>query len=384
MRHSGFMRRLARAVLSGLAVISIVVAALAVSGASGVGRAASVPPPCAPPGPTPTPPGSTTITTIEQAYYCVFANYYSGPVLDDRVLLAGAFAGLTQELEQLGIDQPDATMPALAGSRVSDWAAFAAVYQQVLSQARPTAAQQQELAAATMNGMIASLGDNHAHWAYPQTPPGARPGQEYDLGLITSPSVLLAASAPAEALPPLYVTAVRPFSPAASAGIRPGDVIGSVNDSPPFASGVLSPGAVSPLLLNSYPLPAHVTLGLQRPVTGRTWTVTLAPALYDGPPPAVSARLLDGHIAYVTFPEFFPGAAAQVLNAIASMAKQAALHGVIVDLRGNTGFSGDEASKLLGAFEHGQPYDYNCDVRGSCTPSYPDASTRCCTCRWSC
>jgi len=229
------VRSVARAVLSGLAVISVAAAALAVSGAPGVARTATVPPPCAPPGPTQTPTRPTTITTIEQAYYCVFANYYSGPVLDDRVLLAGAF--------------------------------------------------------------------------------------------------------------------------------------------PPFAGGVLSPGAVSPLLLNTYPLPAHVMLRLQRPATGRTWTVTLAPAPYNGPPPAVSARLLDGHIAYVAFPEFFPGAASQVLADIASMAKKATLHGVIVDLRGNTGFSGDEVTALLGAFEHGRAYDYNCDVQGICTPTYPDAST---------
>jgi len=35
----------------------------------------------------------TTVNTIEQAYYCVFANYYGGPGLDDRVLLAGASTG---------------------------------------------------------------------------------------------------------------------------------------------------------------------------------------------------------------------------------------------------------------------------------------------------
>ena len=48
---------------------------------------------------------------------------------------------------------------------------------------------------------------------------------------------------------------------------------------------------------------------LQRPATGRTWTVTLTPALYQAPPPAVSAKLLDGDIAYVQLPGFYPGAA---------------------------------------------------------------------------
>ena len=71
----------------------------------------------------------TTVTTIEQAYYCVLAHYYAAPVLDDQVLLADAFAGFTQELDRLGLDQPDATMPALTGHRDQDWAALAAVYQ---------------------------------------------------------------------------------------------------------------------------------------------------------------------------------------------------------------------------------------------------------------
>ncbi len=125
------------------------------------------------------------MTTIGQAYYCVFAHYYAGPVLDDRVLLAGAFAGFTQELDRLGMDQPDATMPALTGNRDRDWAAFAAVYQKVTSQLPASPAQRQELAAATMTAMIASLDNNHARWSYPAPPPRDVPG---DLGILTSPA----------------------------------------------------------------------------------------------------------------------------------------------------------------------------------------------------
>jgi carboxyl-terminal processing protease len=240
---------LAAAVVLALAAVLALVACTA--GAGGTAHAEQAggqpPPPCARPSwPTRPTPSPTTVTTIEQAYHCIFARYYGGPVLDDRVLLAGAFAGLTQELDRLGLDQPDATMPTLTGSRYSDWAAFATVYQHVTSQAHPSAAQQQELAAATMDGMIASLDDNHAGWHYRDLPPpGFQPGDEYGLGIWTSPSFLLAAGAPAEALPPLNVTKVNSASPAASGGIRPGDIIESVNGSPPFAHGVLSPGASS-------------------------------------------------------------------------------------------------------------------------------------------
>jgi carboxyl-terminal processing protease len=358
--------------LSAVAAIGLpaVIAAPAASA-----EVAAQPPACSTPPPTAPPLKPTTITTIEQAYYCVFANYYSGPELDDQVLLAGAFAGFTQELDRLGIDQPDATMPALTGDRDSDWAAFAAVYDTVLSHAHPAAAQQQELAAATMNGMIGGLDDNHASWDYPEYPPGGQPGDAYGLGILTSPSLFLADTAPGEALPPLYVTTVGPGSPAAASGIRPGDVIESVNGSPPFASGTVSPGALAPLVNDTYPLPGHVALRLYRPATGRTWTVTLSPALFKGSAPAVSSRLLDGHIAYVQLPSFYPGAATQVLDAITTLGKHAKLRGVILDLRGNSGGLATEVAQLLAAFEHGTPWSYDCTVTGTCTANYPDSTT---------
>ena len=155
-------------------------------------QSAGKPPPCSANPPPQAPPlHPTTVTTIGQAYYCVFAHYYAGPVLDDRVLLAAAFAGFTQELDRLGMDQPDATMPALTGDRDRDWTAFAAVYQKVTSQLPASPAQRQELAAATMTAMVASLDNNHAEWSYPAPPPGTVPG---DLGIMTSPAPYVATS----------------------------------------------------------------------------------------------------------------------------------------------------------------------------------------------
>jgi len=229
-----------------LPVLAVLVLA-ACSGAAGspapARQVSGQPPPCSANPPPQAPPAEpTTVTTIGQAYYCIFANYYAGPVLDDRVLLAAAFAGFTQELDQLGMDQPDATMPALTGHRDSDWNAFAAVYQKVTSQLPASPAQRQEIAAATMTAMVASLDNNHAQWSYPAPPPGDVPG---DLGIMTSPGYPLTDTAPQEALPPLFVTAVLPGSPAASHGLRPGDVIVSVNGAPPFADGIISEGVMN-------------------------------------------------------------------------------------------------------------------------------------------
>jgi carboxyl-terminal processing protease len=377
---SMFTRKSRLTVVAAMSAVLIAGAAGCTQTAEHVSGAASPsgqPPPCSP---NPPPSSATTVTTIGQAYYCVFAHYYAGPVLDDRMLLAAAFAGFTQELDRLGMDQPDATMPALTGNRDRDWDAFAAVYQKVTSQLTASPAQRQELAAATMTAMIASLHDNHARWSYPAPPPGDVPG---DLGITTSPSYLLAGTAPQEALPPLFITAVAPGSPADSSGLLPGDIIVSVDGAPPFTDGFISPGVMN-LLYGPHPQPGQVTVRLQRPATGRTWTVTLAPALYPGPPPEVSAKLLNGNIAYVQLPAFFPGAADQVLGDISSLAQTAKLHGLILDLRGNTGGYPPEVSQLLGAFTRGAAYIYLCDVHRSCPPPSPTAASRCCTCRWSC
>jgi carboxyl-terminal processing protease len=67
------------------------------------------------------------VTTIGQACSCIFGHYYGASTLDDRVLPAAAFTGLTQQLDRLGLDQPGATMPALTGNHNSDWTRFAAV-----------------------------------------------------------------------------------------------------------------------------------------------------------------------------------------------------------------------------------------------------------------
>ena len=343
----------------------------ATTGSPGSAVTSGQPPPCSPNPPPEAPPlHPTTVTTIGQAYYCVFAHYYAGPVLDDRVLLAGAFAGFTQELDQLGMDQPDATMPALTGNRARDWDAFAAVYQKVTSQLPASPAQRQELAAATMTAMIASLDNNHARWSYPAPPPGTVPG---DLGIMTSPAPYVADIAPQEALPPLFITTVLPGSPAASSGLRPGDIIVSVDGAPPFPDGVISEGVMN-LLFGPYPQPGRVSVQLHRPAAGRTWTLTLTPAIYQAPPPAVSAKLLNGHIAYVQLPGFFPGSADQVLQAITGLATGVKLRGLILDLRGNGGGTVADPARLLGAFIHGAAWSYDCDVHGSCTANYTDSS----------
>jgi carboxyl-terminal processing protease len=346
------------------ALSCMVVASSAVAGnAAGAQPADDAPPACYQPtrtGPPPTSPGPTTVTTLEQAYYCIFANYYAGPVLNDEVLLLGAFAGMTQELDVLGDDRADATMPALTGDRDSDWTALGTVYQNVVNELPNDPTLRQEVAAATMNGMVSALHDNHARWGYPaQQPPGYQSGDSDGLGIVTSPAGALATISPNEALPPLYISAVQ-GGPAAQAGLKPGDVIEAVDGSAPFVDGEVSPGAIS-LLNEQYPDEQPVRITLWRPATDRTWTVTLTPALYTPTATAnqpVTSELLSGDIAYVKLTQFAGGTADDVLNAIAALAAGQTLHGIILDVRGNGGGDPNEVATLLGAFEHGEAPDY--------------------------
>jgi C-terminal processing protease CtpA/Prc len=75
--------------------------------------------------------------------------------------------------------------------------------------------------------------------------------------------------APGETLPPALVTSVDPGSPAARAGVRPGDIVVSVNGAPPFTDGMLSPGVFA-LLYQSYPQQQALRITVRWPVTGTT------------------------------------------------------------------------------------------------------------------
>jgi carboxyl-terminal processing protease len=221
-----------------------------------------------------------------------------------------------------------------------------------------------------MHAMVASLDDNHARWVRSLRPPGANPDDAYGLG-IAGLSGVQGTKADPVATPPLFVTAVLAGSPAARQGVRPGDVILSVNGAPPFAGGVLSQGVVD-WINQQYPQRQTVRLRLHRPATGRAWTAAITPARFQSASPTVSAKLLRGDVAYLRLPEFFPGTADQVMGAIAGLRSGRTLRGVILDLRGNRGGAPVEVARLLGAFAHGRIFSYDCDVRGNCTPNRTD------------
>lgn len=349
------------------AAVAIGAGQLAGANLSATARTGS-PPACATPPDTPPPAQTpTTITTLQQAYECIFAHYVEGARLDDRALLAGGFASLTQEMQRRGVDTANATLPAFTGDQKRDWAAFARTYQGVLTALPDNAELRQALAAATMTGMLGVLPDNHIGWN--RLRGGAAPqafGFTYTFE--GRPAVDVSPKDIRDATGPMYLTGVDPDSAAAKARLKPGDIVEAISDVPVFVAGKLTPGALDLLRQDTVALTVH------RPASGATWTVTVGPAGEPNPPSGVSARLLDGGIAYVLLPAFDTAMAQDVLTKIAELRAGAQVRGIILDLRGNGGGSGAAVATLLGAFAHDKVWAWSCGANEHCTPSRTDDS----------
>jgi carboxyl-terminal processing protease len=352
----------AAAVLALAATLVSAGSGVAIGGTAGPER----PPACAEPDPEnpPPAPSAATLTTVGQVYYCIFDNYFSGPVLDSRTLLVPAFAALTQELQRRGLDQADATLPALTGRKDADWKAFSKVYQRIAA-ALPDDAAREAIASAAIQAMVDELDDNHARWMNKSVP---------NLMGLTLSGLVPPGDVDPAAKDPVHVNGIAAGGPAEVAGLKLGDEILAVNGVPLFINGVLNKGVLTQLL--EVKEGTAFELSARRPVTGETFTATVTAARHQGPRRGVESRLVDGNIAYVTLPGFAPELADQVLAAIESLRSQTELRGVILDLRGNGGGSPQAVSTLLGALAHGKITSYWCDVKDRCQPNRTDDSVK--------
>jgi carboxyl-terminal processing protease len=344
--------------VSVLAAVVLATPALVLGGAAAGQPASARPPACERANSEQPPPsGTTTLTTLGQAYYCVLENYVAGDSLNNRMLLAAAFSGFTSELDRRQLDLSAATMPALTGDRDSDWAVFNEVYQRVLDQLPDDADLHQALAASAVESMVDGLHDNHARWHQPGEQ-RERPGEPFGFTLSSLEP------------PDLFVTTVDDGGPAAQQGVRPGDIIRSINDFPPVINGQSADGVVDWLATSGEP----VELALERPATGEALSVTLTPEQSDpGPEENVTAARVAGDLAHITFRGFARGVADEITQAVADLRNDGPLSGIVLDVRRNSGGSVAEVARLLGAFSHGRPYGYTCDENyDNCTPKSTD------------
>ncbi|MFD8865027.1 S41 family peptidase [Streptomyces sp. NPDC059590] len=381
-RRIGLPRQRRVLVTTGIAVLagSVLVTALTASASpSAEPDQADRPAACAPQDPTsPQPPAQdpapTSVSTVEQAYYCIFDNYYGGSRLDDRPLLQYAAQAVVRELRKRDVDQPFAVLPTLTGDRDKDWPLFAKRLQEVLDAVPDDQALRSSLAVAAIQGMLTALHDNHADYQGPGSPGATPDAHPWGLGIGLNRTLPPAATAP-DFTGPLFLTTVGTGTPAAAAGLKPGDVIEAVNNVPVFTNGQLNPGVVDSLH-PSYPRRVPVTLTVRRPATDRTRRVRVTPGpLPAQPKPRVDVTLVAGGIANVRLDAFYPGVAQEALKAIADLKATTKLTGIIFDLRGNRGGVADEGNKLMGAFVHDASAVSFCDADGDCDPQPVDNST---------
>ena len=143
----------------------------------------------------------------------------------------------------------------------------------------------------------------------------------------------------------LTVTRVFPGSPAASAGITPGEVIVSVDGKP--TAGQTASADVARLTG-----PAGTTVRLQLRQTARPRRVSLTLTRRAISLPLTTSRLLNDHgakVGYVSLSSFSTGAGARMRDAIAALQKRGA-QSIIFDLRDNGGGLVSEAQSVASDF----------------------------------
>ncbi len=143
----------------------------------------------------------------------------------------------------------------------------------------------------------------------------------------------------------LTVTRVFPGSPAAGAGITPGNVIVSVDGTP--TAGKPASQDVSRI---TGPSGTTVRLQVQRTVKPRRVTLTLTRRPISLP--LTTSRMLNDHgtkVGYVSLSTFAKGAGTKVHDAIATLQKQGAQR-IVFDLRDNGGGLVSEAQSVASDF----------------------------------
>jgi carboxyl-terminal processing protease len=171
----------------------------------------------------------------------------------------------------------------------------------------------------------------------------------------------------ANAAPPLYILGIDPGSPAEQAGLRPGDIIVTINGLPPF----INQRPVSEII-NQLSGSTSVQLQIQHPGAAGTKNVRLVSAAYPALP-LVSTHMLPGNILYVRLTQFEIGVADQIRRAVQE-AGAAQLKGLILDLRGNSGGDVGEQRRVISMFVHNQIIASFVDKQGQRTDQRTDDS----------
>jgi carboxyl-terminal processing protease len=307
------------------------------------------------------PSGPTTVVTVGEAYECLLRHYGGIAVLRPELLLRAAMAGVVGYMKRHGEDSRAAALPALSSDPGAAWRSFERAFTQAIDGIPAGSRQLSGLVSAAILSMAASLHDDHTQY----TPAGHVPlgAQQPDLGMYVR------TLGPALRTPrAMLVDDLDPAGPAAAAGLRPGDLVERVDGhsvSLPPASDLGSPAVDeaarlwTPAQLGWIPAHTHwVNLLVRRPANGRQFSlkVAVARSMFN-----ISSRTLPGHVAYVRIHGFFTPSTGR--EAIDALRRRHPRHGVIIDLRGNTGGNPQALAGLIGGFVHHKLLAVNIDRR---------------------
>ncbi|HLI28535.1 MAG TPA: S41 family peptidase [Chloroflexota bacterium] len=264
----------------------------------------------------------------------------------DPALLAGAADSAMRDLLTGRGVAVDETPLAAGGERLAAWDALSQRFQALA--ARYSAVEPTALAHAAIAGMAAAADDSHTNFMTP------RQYQEH-LAWIRGEVKYGGIGARLRG-PVLTIVEVFANSPAAAAGLQPGDRILAVDDTP---TDDLRVDQVVQLVRG--PAGTPVTLRVQRAGSDRVETLQLTRAEIQMP--FVESQRFDdiGYVRLRGFPE--PSIVDNVERAIADLQEQG-VRGLILDLRGNSGGRLDVGTRLLSRFIPSGPIYQEVDRRG--------------------
>jgi carboxyl-terminal processing protease len=196
-------------------------------------------------------------------------------------------------------------------------------------------AESKELIQSAMRGMLASLGDQYAEYLDPQTYESFR---DVSAGHFSGVGLWLKKDGDR-----IKVVTVLAGTPAATAGMKNGDVITALNGKP--ASG----SSLEQVVQRIKGKPGtNVKISVLR--DGQAMDFTLIRR--DIAVPSVNSRLLKDKLGVIEIVTFSGGAGSQVRDSVRSLTKKGA-RGFILDLRGNPGGLVDEAVNVASSFLDG-------------------------------
>lgn len=274
---------------------------------------------------TATPAADQSLSLLQESFTLLTEKFFRP--LNSKDLLTVAWQAATAEARREG-GQANVAAPQLTGNATADLAAFSEQYLQLVAGLSGTHSQ---VAFAAAQQMASSLHERHTYFL---TPTEAQQFTAESSGQSTFVGVGVTFNAIAA---PFLVADVFPNSPAAAAGITPGDEIVSVN-------GKSMTDATSDQLTAALSGPAGQSVMVTvKPPTGAATTVTLTRRTVFQP--ILESRVLADHMCYIQLHNFpfadqvLPDGETvlQELDADLTTCQKAQVTGWIVDLRGDPG-----------------------------------------------